>query len=441
MSYNFFVLKMVLSRTKWQAAMNNVVTLCSFANFINSADRVIMPIAIIKMSKEFEWSMHDQGWVLSSFSIGYLGSMILGAAIARKYGGKRILTLAVSLWSVSTLFTPFVANDFTLLILTRILLGVGEGLGMPTIFHIFSSAVNQRERSTAFGYLLAAGSIGQTAATLLCPYSDWPTGFYVFGSLGVIWTVLWCVLYRDSPLTTSVSRTALNVTSESEDANDSLIVSPGIALSSNADRFAQAAGIGVGVNMSGSGRVGAAAASSPSRVVLPAVDDVLLRPLAARGVVTRFCTRYFTKSGLWAIYVAHFSMNWSNYIVMQWFPTYLSKFLQAHYSQITFTCLPYIMNSIGSICKSCGSFTMAFFIKTASRVAYLFRCPQFLIQQDFMDSTKNYLVFYGSFEKTLIRSRNTIIWYKFSGKIVDSEIHNFSKFNHFHYHKTAPAFP
>ena len=51
------------------------VALCSAANFINAADRVIMPIAIVQMTDHFNWNLHGQGWVLSAFAIGYMSSM------------------------------------------------------------------------------------------------------------------------------------------------------------------------------------------------------------------------------------------------------------------------------------------------------------------------------------------------------------------------------
>lgn len=49
---------------------------------------------------------------------------------------------------------------------------------------------------------------------------------------------------------------------------------------------------------------------------------------------------------LWSIYIAHFSMNWSNYIIMQWLPTYMTRTLGAEKSHIMFTAVPYIMNSL-----------------------------------------------------------------------------------------------
>ena len=55
---------------------SRIVALCSIANFINAADRVIMPIAIVPMTDEFKWSLHWQGWILSAFAFGYFTSQV-----------------------------------------------------------------------------------------------------------------------------------------------------------------------------------------------------------------------------------------------------------------------------------------------------------------------------------------------------------------------------
>jgi len=39
--------------------------------------------------------------------------------------------------------------------------------GLPTIFHIFAHTIPGEERSRAFGYLVAFGSIGQTVASVV----------------------------------------------------------------------------------------------------------------------------------------------------------------------------------------------------------------------------------------------------------------------------------
>jgi hypothetical protein len=55
---------------------SRIVALCSAANFINAADRVIMPIAIVPMTDEFKWNLHWQGWILSAFAFGYFTSQV-----------------------------------------------------------------------------------------------------------------------------------------------------------------------------------------------------------------------------------------------------------------------------------------------------------------------------------------------------------------------------
>uniref|UniRef100_A0A0B7AYF6 Major facilitator superfamily (MFS) profile domain-containing protein n=1 Tax=Arion vulgaris TaxID=1028688 RepID=A0A0B7AYF6_9EUPU len=256
-----------------------IIALCSVANFINSADRVIMPIAIVPMAQQFKWDLHQQGWVLSAFAVGYMSSQVIGGSAAKKYGGKRILSLAVILWSLSTCLVPLFAHSLYTLILSRVILGLGEGLGLPTIFHIFSHAIPCEERSRAFGYLVAFGSIGQTVASLVCPHLPWPWMFYLFGLMGFLWVGIWYSMYA-----------------ETRGSLEEEFVDP------------------------------------------PKVNNSNVRWM-----------EFVTHWPLWSIYIAHFSMNWSNYIVMQWLPTYLSSTLGANQSHMMSTAVPYIMNSLVSV--------------------------------------------------------------------------------------------
>lgn len=258
-----------------------IIGLCSAANFINSADRVIMPIAIIQMTEEFDWDMHGQGWVLSSFSIGYMASGILGGGAAKRYGGKLTLALAVFLWSAFTFITPWFGSSIYALMLLRVLLGIGEGLGLPAIFHIFSHTVTVEERSKAFGYLAAFGSIGQTVAAVVCPHLEWRWMFYGFGSIGFVFVVLWLTLYKEVRGPSGLD-----------------------------EEYAE-----------------------PPRVITSNVQWLEL-------------LRHWP---LWALYAAHFSMNWSNYIVMLWLPTYLHFKLHATKLEIMSTAMPYLMNSLISV--------------------------------------------------------------------------------------------
>ncbi|KRZ21640.1 Exosome component 10 [Trichinella pseudospiralis] len=61
----------------WSLKLNfpsNLVYMCCIANFINAVDRIIMPIAIVELAEEMKYGIYQQGWVLSAFSAGYIGS-------------------------------------------------------------------------------------------------------------------------------------------------------------------------------------------------------------------------------------------------------------------------------------------------------------------------------------------------------------------------------
>ena len=52
-----------------------------------------------------------------------------------------VLMLAVLLWSVSTVITPILAQSIPLLIICRVLLGLGEGLGKILINRYINSFI------------------------------------------------------------------------------------------------------------------------------------------------------------------------------------------------------------------------------------------------------------------------------------------------------------
>lgn len=155
--------------------------------------------------------------------------------------------------------------------------------GLPTIFHIFAHSVPVPERSRAFGYLVGAGTIGQTVAALICPHLPWEWMFYTFGTLGIVWVLVWIVLY-----------------SEIKDIGDDELP-----------------------------------------LVYPKVNSKNVR-----------WTQFISHWPLWAIYIAHFAMNWSNYIIMQWLPTYLARNLGANKESISLTAVPYIVNSMLGVGQS-----------------------------------------------------------------------------------------
>ena len=85
--------------------------------------------------------------------------------------------------------------------------------------------------------------------------------------------------------------------------------------------------------------------------VQPIADDQLPLIYNKDGDKPVHWTRLLCHWSLWAIYIAHFAMNWSNYIVMQWLPTYLSRSLGANKESFSLTAVPYVLNSFAGVGK------------------------------------------------------------------------------------------
>jgi len=259
-----------ISDAGWQRR-HTVVLLCFFSTFICYIDRVNISVAIIPMAKEFGWSDTERGIVLSSFFAGYLVTQVLGGWLAQKLGGKAVLGFGVLWWSVFTIITPLSAfTSFPVLIAARIAMGLGEGVAFPSVYHMFGRWVPARERSRAASFNLAAIPAGTLTAIIVTPFLavkfGWPSVFYVFGAVGVVWFAFWWFLAVDEP---------------SQDLRMG---------ESEREMFR----------------------SETAKVESSGPEPVPWRKL-------------MTLKPFWAIIVAHFCSNWGLYVLLSWLPSYFSS--------------------------------------------------------------------------------------------------------------------
>ncbi|KAJ6804111.1 putative anion transporter 6, chloroplastic isoform X1 [Iris pallida] len=100
----------------------------SLAFVICNMDKVNLSIAIIPMSHQFGWNSATAGLVQSSFFWGYALSQLPGGWLAKLFGGSKVLEVGVLVWSLATALVPLVAGFMPGLVLSRILVGIGEGV-------------------------------------------------------------------------------------------------------------------------------------------------------------------------------------------------------------------------------------------------------------------------------------------------------------------------
>ncbi|XP_064597743.1 sialin-like [Liolophura sinensis] len=156
---------------------------------------------------EFSWDPKVQGVILGSFFYGYVTTQLIGGCLADKFGGKWLYGVGILTTSVLTIFTPLAARTSPyLLIGIRVLEGIAEGVTYPAMYSMWSKWAPKLEMSFLIALSNAGGPIGTILSFpisgLLCEYGfggGWPSVFYIFGSIGCLWFVLWSLLAYNSP--------------------------------------------------------------------------------------------------------------------------------------------------------------------------------------------------------------------------------------------------
>ncbi len=169
---------------------------------INYLDRVNISHAIILISKDFNLNSIQKGYVLSSFSVGYVLLMTVGGALIYKFGPKRVGLAAMLLLSAATIYCGFATGLYTLL-LARFLIGVFECPTFPANAYTTVTWFPKFERAKVTGFFDSGSYVGSALAAPFIIYLisqfNWRICFVVSGLLGLVWSLIWWRYFRDSP--------------------------------------------------------------------------------------------------------------------------------------------------------------------------------------------------------------------------------------------------
>ncbi|RHY66632.1 hypothetical protein DYB30_013454, partial [Aphanomyces astaci] len=139
----------------------------------------------------FEPDHAKQGRILSAFFYGYICTQMLGAHWAFMHGPKRVLLLGVCVWTLFDLLTIPTASTPTLLWLVRAGMGLGEGILFPSLHVVAASWYPVSERSRLMSFVSSGVDLGtilsMSVAPLLLSSFGWPSIFFTFGGLSVLW--------------------------------------------------------------------------------------------------------------------------------------------------------------------------------------------------------------------------------------------------------------
>jgi ACS family hexuronate transporter-like MFS transporter len=184
---------------------------------ISYLDRQTLPWAIASIQRDIPIGNQTKALLDSAFLATY-GLMYLGGGwLLDRVGTRRGFVAIMAFWSLACA-SHGLAGGVAALIVSRLLLGMGEGGGFPAATRAVAERFAPGRRATALGIINAGTSVGAVIAppliALLLTHADWlglaswRWVFFVTGAFGLAWAVWWAMIYRDPPAAVSVSAAA-----------------------------------------------------------------------------------------------------------------------------------------------------------------------------------------------------------------------------------------
>ena len=181
---------------------HRVLGMLSLLSVITYLDRVCIAVAGPRMQDALHIRPEMWGWVTSVFFLSYSAFEIPTGALGDRIGPRRVLTRIVAWWSAFTTLTGMVSN-YSVLLLVRFCFGAGEAGAYPNASAVIGRWMPASKRARAWGTVWMTSQIGAALSPLLVvPIQmryGWRASFFVFGFLGIVWSVVWYTWVRESP--------------------------------------------------------------------------------------------------------------------------------------------------------------------------------------------------------------------------------------------------
>jgi len=170
-----------------------VTTAASFIfTFMASAVNVALPT----IGRELSLDAIMLGWIAAAYLLSSATFLVPFGRIADIYGRKKIFTLGIAIFTLSSLFAGM-ANSATMLISFRVLQGIGGAMLAGTAVALLTTVFPANERGKVLGINVAATylglSLGPVLGGVVTQHFGWRGIFFLSAFLGlaVIGVALW----------------------------------------------------------------------------------------------------------------------------------------------------------------------------------------------------------------------------------------------------------
>lgn len=178
---------------KWYTAV-----LIAAAITISYFDRQTLAVAITAIQRDIPISNGRFADLQAAFLVAYAAMYATGGKIIDVLGTRKGFLVIMIWWSLACA-SHGLAVGFGSLMISRFLLGIGEGGGFPAATKAVSEWFPASERSLAMGIMNAGTAAGAVMAppliAIVLSFGNWRWVFYLSGASGLLWSVWWWKRY------------------------------------------------------------------------------------------------------------------------------------------------------------------------------------------------------------------------------------------------------
>ena len=181
---------------------NGVLSFLCVVSVITFLDRLAIPVAEPGIRADLHLNPKQWGWVLGAYVLSNALFEIPSGAMGDRNGRRLELTRIATWWSGFTALTGW-CRSFFQIAGARFLFGIGAAGAYPNAAGVISEWFPKQEHARAQGFVWGASRLGGALAPiLLVPLArhwGWRSIFWVLGAVGLVWSVLWYLWFRDDP--------------------------------------------------------------------------------------------------------------------------------------------------------------------------------------------------------------------------------------------------
>lgn len=166
---------------------------------ISYFDRQALPVAISAVERTISISDAQFALLQAAFLVSYALLYAGGGKFLDAIGTRTGFALSMAWWSLACALHGL-AHGLGLLLVGRLLLGMGEGAAFPAATRVIAEWLPATKRATAMGIINAGTAVGSVLAPpvigLIILMGSWRYIFFFAGTLGMVWAVGWMMMYR-----------------------------------------------------------------------------------------------------------------------------------------------------------------------------------------------------------------------------------------------------